>query len=153
MAKRDVTKTPFSQKKNSTDSSEIMAADVKLMLRKVLKVPCRYLPPFLGYRENPVGGRLCPPPQLTLRGGDLYTFGIARATPTSKRTAAMHASAPPAWERTMCWTKMFRCELTWEIFRPTRAFRRPEREGLLLVREALCRPERPFVGLQGRLSV
>ena len=29
------------------------------------------------------------------RGGDLYTFGVARATPTSKSATPMHASATP----------------------------------------------------------
>ena len=35
----------------------------------------------------------------------------------------MHASVTPAWERTMCWTKMFLYELTREIFLSKRAFR------------------------------
>ena len=47
----------------STDFSEILAADVKLMLWKVLKVLRRYLLPFLSYRENPAGGDIRPPPQ------------------------------------------------------------------------------------------
>ena len=56
MAKYDVTKTLYSQKKLSTDFSEILVADVKLMPGKVLIVLRRYLPPFLGYQENPAGG-------------------------------------------------------------------------------------------------
>ena len=47
-----------------TDLSEILMADFKLMLGKVLKVSRRYMLPFLSYRENPAGGdiRLPPPP-------------------------------------------------------------------------------------------
>ena len=45
------------------DFSDILVADVKLMLGKVLKVSRRYLLPFLSYRENPAGGgRYSPPP-------------------------------------------------------------------------------------------
>ena len=48
--------------KNSlTDFSAILVTDVKLILRKVLKVSRRYLLPFLNYRENPAGG-IAPPP-------------------------------------------------------------------------------------------
>ena len=55
----------------STDSSEIMVTDVILMLRKVLKVSCRYLSPFLSYRENPVeGAESTPPPQWGACYGD-----------------------------------------------------------------------------------
>ena len=50
-----MTLTPFSKKKLSMDFYEILVADVKLMLRKVLRVSRRYLPPFLRYRENPAG--------------------------------------------------------------------------------------------------
>ena len=32
------------------------------MLKKVLKVSCRYLMPFLSYRKNPAGGQYLPPP-------------------------------------------------------------------------------------------
>ena len=64
MAKHDLTKTPFSQN-FSTDFSEILEADVKLMLGKVLKVSRPNLPPFLGYRENPAGGGRNPPPSGT----------------------------------------------------------------------------------------
>ena len=56
MAKRDVTKTPFSQKNITGFFLEILVADVQLMMGKVLKVSRRYLPPFLSYRENPAGG-------------------------------------------------------------------------------------------------
>ena len=58
-----MTLTPFS-KKISMDFYEILVADVKLMLRKVLRVSRRYLPLFLRYRENPAGdggGRNLPP--------------------------------------------------------------------------------------------
>ena len=66
MAKRDVTKTPFSQKIITGFFLEILVADVQLMMGKVLKVSRRYLPPFLSYRENPAGGgRICPPPPAT----------------------------------------------------------------------------------------
>ena len=41
----------------STDFPEILVADVKLMMRKVLKVLRRYLSSFLSYRVNPAGGR------------------------------------------------------------------------------------------------
>ena len=50
----------------STDLSEILMVDTKLMLEKVLKVSCRHLLPFLSYRENPAGGggqNLILPPQ------------------------------------------------------------------------------------------
>ena len=43
-------------KKISTDFSETLLEDVKLMLDKVLKVLRRYLMSFLSYREN-TGGR------------------------------------------------------------------------------------------------
>ena len=56
MVKHDVTKTQFSKKKKSIDFSEVLVADVKLTLGKVLKVSRRYLPPFLSYRENLAGG-------------------------------------------------------------------------------------------------
>ena len=49
--------------KLSTDFSEILLADIKLMLKKVLKVWRRYLLQFLSYRENPTGGDIRPPPQ------------------------------------------------------------------------------------------
>ena len=62
MAKHDVAKTPFSQKNLDRFFSEILMADVKLMLGRVLKVSRRYLPPVFSYRENPAGGRICPPP-------------------------------------------------------------------------------------------
>ena len=54
------------------------------------------------------------------RGGDLYTFGVARATPTSKSATPMHASATPTLERTICWSTMIRYQLAREIFRPKR---------------------------------
>ena len=44
------------------DFSEIVVADVILMLWKVLKVLHRYVAPFLSYRENPAGGAEFPPP-------------------------------------------------------------------------------------------
>ena len=46
------------------DFSEMLVADIKLILGKVLKVSRRYLSLFLGYRENPAGGRaeFAPPP-------------------------------------------------------------------------------------------
>ena len=48
------------------DFSEIVVADVTLMLWKVLKVLRRYLAPFLSYRENPAGGgEFLPPPSGT----------------------------------------------------------------------------------------
>ena len=36
------------------------------MLGKVLKVSCRYLPPFLIYQEKSAGGRYSPPPSVKL---------------------------------------------------------------------------------------
>ena len=56
-------KRSFSKKKKiSTDFSDILVGDVKMMLGKVLKVSRRYMPPFLSYRENPSGGRRNSPP-------------------------------------------------------------------------------------------
>ena len=60
----DVTKTSFF-KNISTDLSEILSEDVKLMPNKVLKVSRQYLLLFLSYRENKVGGNIYPP---ALRG-------------------------------------------------------------------------------------
>ena len=40
----------------STDFSEILVVDVKLMLGKALKVLRRYLLPFLSFRGNQAGG-------------------------------------------------------------------------------------------------
>ena len=51
----------------STDFSEILLEDVKLMLDKVLKVSCRYLMSFLSYRENTGGGNIYPPPPSAAR--------------------------------------------------------------------------------------
>ena len=50
-------------KKNLYGFSEILTVDVKLILEKVLKVSCRYLLPFLSYRENLAegGGQNLPP--------------------------------------------------------------------------------------------
>ena len=62
MAKQDVPKTPFSQKKISTGFSKILVADVNLMLEKVLTVSRRYLLPFLSYLENSAGGAIFAPP-------------------------------------------------------------------------------------------
>ena len=36
---------------------------------------------------------------IMIRGGDLCHFGVARATPTSKSTTPIHASATPTWEK------------------------------------------------------
>ena len=41
----------------STDFSEILMLDAKLVLEKALKVSCRNLLPFLSYRENPAEGQ------------------------------------------------------------------------------------------------
>ena len=62
MVEHDVLKHHF-LKEFSTDFSEILVEDVKLMPEQVLIVSRRYLPPFLSYRENPAGGggRICPP--------------------------------------------------------------------------------------------
>ena len=76
-----------------------------------------------------------------IRGRDFHTFGVERATPTSKSTTPMHVSASPGWQRTVCWTKIVRCQLAREIFRHKKAFHRPER--------ALCWSGRPLVGLKG----
>ena len=35
------------------------------------------------------------PRHVQTRGGDLYTFGVARATPASKSATPVHASATP----------------------------------------------------------
>ena len=43
-------------KKFLTAFSEILVADVKSMLGKVLKVSSGYLSPFISYRENPTEG-------------------------------------------------------------------------------------------------
>ena len=62
----------------STDFSEILVEDVKLMLVTVLKVSRRYLPPFVRYRENPAGGgQYLPPPPPVGRGLNLWN--LARA--------------------------------------------------------------------------
>ena len=66
MAKHDVTKIPFSKKK-TTDFSEILVADVKLMLEKVLKVSRRYLLPFVIYQEKLAGGAFFAPPPSVRR--------------------------------------------------------------------------------------
>ena len=48
---------------SSTDFSEVLVADVTLMLRRLLTVLHRYLPPLLSYRENLAGrGGIRPPP-------------------------------------------------------------------------------------------
>ena len=64
IANYDVTKTTFYQKNfNGFFFSEILVADVKLMLGKALKVSRRYLPLFLIYREIPAEGlNFLPPP-------------------------------------------------------------------------------------------
>ena len=40
---------------------------VQLLVDKILKVSRRYILPFLGCRENPVGGRICPLPKSLAR--------------------------------------------------------------------------------------
>ena len=87
MAKHDVTKTLLSKKKTkSAHFSEIHAADIKLMLEKVLKVSRRYLKMLLSYRENAAGGgggRICPLPA----GRILKTAGkIGRSVKRLSRT-------------------------------------------------------------------
>ena len=54
------------------------------------------------------------------RGGGLYTFGVARATPTSKSATPMHASATPTLERTIYRSTMIRYQLAEENFWPKR---------------------------------
>ena len=50
----------------STDISEILSDDVKLMPKKVLRVPSRYLLSFLSYLENMGGDNIYPPPSTAL---------------------------------------------------------------------------------------
>ena len=55
-------KSHFLKKKISTDLSEILMGDVKLLLDNVLKAYLQYIPQFLSYQENPEGSIICPPP-------------------------------------------------------------------------------------------
>ena len=67
-------------KKLSTDFSEILLEDVKLMPNKVLKVSRRYLLSFLSYRENTGGGggNIYPPalPGLSIHKSNFKNISI-----------------------------------------------------------------------------
>ena len=61
MAEHDVTKTTFSEN-FSIDFSELLVADVKSRLGKVLKVSRRYLPPFFELSRKSGRGQYLPSP-------------------------------------------------------------------------------------------
>ena len=84
------------------------------------------------------------------RSGDLYTLGVARATPTSKSATPVHASAASTWERAICRPNRVHCHLTRSIFRSKRVFCRPERV-LCWFGRPLFRLRGPFVGFKRAL--
>ena len=63
-------KQHFLKKISPVFFSEISLTEVKLMQGKVLTISRRYLMPYLSYRENPAGGRICPPPPSGARVKD-----------------------------------------------------------------------------------
>ena len=54
------------------------------------------------------------------RRGMLGILDLKQKRQARARATPMHASAAPTLARTICWSKMIRCQLAREIFRPKR---------------------------------